>query len=645
MNWIACQLFPANPMNRDQDSNLSSRPLGNGGFLGSPGAGAAVFWSAWHDFRRAWGVLVVFEVLFKLLEAWLFVPAVAVVLSAVLSRAGHIAVSNRDILDFLLSPSGLIYAALFGTAAVALLLLEQAGIMVLVSGIGSAERPPIKQTLRAAFWKTLRVVQLGAVKLALLALTFVPFVLLAALTYGIFLSRHDINYYLTDRPPVFWIAGSIGVLLLLAAFVTGMVLYVRWAFALPILLFEDPAARAALRASRERVRGVGWRVGFLLLGWLLGALLLGAAVAAGFRLFASAVLEKAGDRPLVLLLLLAAQGGLLSALSFVTVVGLGLVTRRLYLLRGEQLGLFRPDGLQTAPGMEKPASPWIRRFAYLSLAVVLLAPLASWAELTRLLATRPLVQVTAHRGHSRAAPENTLRAIHKAIESGADYAEVDVQQTADGVVVLLHDSDLKRVAADPRRVGELPYDAVRKLDVGSWFDPAFAGEHIPTLAEVIELCRGRIKLNIELKFFGADRRLAGEVARLVGEQDFASDCLVTSFDYRALRDMKRQNPRVRSGLIVAYALGNVGRMEVEALSVRADWLSDEVLREAHRLGKEVHVWTVNDAGRMAQLMKRGVDNIITDDPDLLIRVREESASLKGTERLLRASRLLLGLDP
>ena len=108
----------------------------------------------WHDFRRAFGALIVFEVLFKLLEAWLFVPAVAVVLSAVLSRAGHIAVSNRDILDFLLSPSGLLYAALFGTVAVALLLFEQAGIMVLAAMIGSAERPPVTQTLRDALLKT-----------------------------------------------------------------------------------------------------------------------------------------------------------------------------------------------------------------------------------------------------------------------------------------------------------------------------------------------------------------------------------------------------------------------------------------------------------------------------------------------------------
>jgi glycerophosphoryl diester phosphodiesterase len=152
-------------------------------------------------------------------------------------------------------------------------------------------------------------------------------------------------------------------------------------------------------------------------------------------------------------------------------------------------------------------------------------------------------------------------------------------------------------------------------------------------------------LNIELKFFGPDRRLAQKVADIVREQNFESDCLVTSLSYDALLEAKRHNARLRTGLTVAHALGDVSRLEVDALSVRADFLSDEVLRAAHRQGREVHVWTVNDARQMTRLMKRGVDNIITSDPDLAIRVRSGWASLTGPERLVLASRLLLGLDP
>jgi glycerophosphoryl diester phosphodiesterase len=284
------------------------------------------------------------------------------------------------------------------------------------------------------------------------------------LTYAILLSEHDLYYYLKDRPPNFWLAAGVGGVLLVGAIAVGAWLSIRWAFALPILLFEKQSARAALRATSDRVRGVAWRVGFLLGGWLFGALLIGVGLDVAFRLIAAAILESAGERPVaVILALLVVHGGLVATWSFVLIVGLALASRRLYLLRSEQLGLILPDGPQT-PGTEKSVTPWNWRLAVLCLPIFLVAPLVLWLNLWRYVTTvRPPVQVTAHRGNARAAPENTLSAIRKAIESGADYVEMDVQQTADGVVVLLHDRDLKRVSGVSRRLEELSFEEVRRL--------------------------------------------------------------------------------------------------------------------------------------------------------------------------------------
>jgi len=602
--------------------------------------------AVWHDFLRARRALLIYEALFKLAEAWLLVPAVAVALAAILSSAGHIAVSNRDILDFLITPLGLLYAALFSIIAVAVLLFEQAGVMILAAWNTAPGRPPFEQMLRTAFQNLFRIVQLGSVEAALMALALLPFVLLAVLTYAFLLSEYDIYFYLKEGPPAFWVAAGIGSVLLVTALAVGSWLYVRWSLALPILLFENSGPRAALRASRERVRGAGWRVGFILLGWLIGVLLLGVVVEVVFRLIAAAVLDHAGLWPMVpIVLLLLAQGALVATLSFALVIGFGLITRRLYVLRSEQTGVLSPVGWETFGGIKKPISPLNWRLALFSLPLFLLAPLALWITLSRYPVDLPLVKVTAHRGHARAAPENTLSAMRKAIESGADYAEMDVQLTSDDKIVLLHDRDFKRVAGDSRRLDELPYGEVRQLDVGRWFDPAFSGERVPTLAEVVDLCRGKIRLNIELKFFGPDRGLTQAVADFIRDQDFESECLITSLSYEALQGAKRRNPQLRTGLIVAYALGDISRLEVDALSVRADFLSDDVLRAAHRLGREVHVWTINDARQMTQLMKRGVDNIITSDPDLAMQVRGKWESLSSAERLVLASRLLLGLDP
>jgi glycerophosphoryl diester phosphodiesterase len=601
---------------------------------------------AWHDFVVARRELFVYEVLFKLVEAWLLVPVLALVLAVVLSRAGYVAVTNRDILAFLLTPFGLVYAVLSGTITVAVVLLELAGIMVVVEPGGRARRPAVKQVLRALGSKVWRVIQLSALVLVLLAGILLPFVLLAVLTYRILLTEHDIYFYWTVRPLVFWVAAGIGGLLVVGALAVGACACVRWSLALPIALFEDRSAWSALRASRERVRGAGWRVGLILGGWILGVLVVGAGLEVVFRLAAAATLDNAGERPVVLILiLLLAHAGLLATISFVLIVGLGLAARRLYLHRDGQRALVRSEGLETAPGEGEPGGRWSVWLSALSVLTLLVAPVVLWVNLSRYVSARPPVQVTAHRGHARLAPENTLSAVRKAIASGADFAEIDVQMTADDVVVLLHDSDLQRVAGIPRRIADIRYDELRAIDVGSWFDRSFAGERVPTLVEVMNAARGKIKLNIELKFYGPGRRLAKEVARLIREQDLAAECLVTSMNYDALEVVRQHCPEVRTGLIVAHALGDVSRLEVEVLSVRADWLSDEVLRAAHRRGQEVHVWTVNDAGQMIRLIKRGVDNILTSDPDLAIRVRDEWAGLTGSERLLLASRLLLGLEP
>ncbi len=143
---------------------------------------------------------------------------------------------------------------------------------------------------------------------------------------------------------------------------------------------------------------------------------------------------------------------------------------------------------------------------------------------------------------------------------------------------------------------------------------------------------------------GPDRRLVAAVTRLVGVLHFESDWLITSFHHGALLDVKRHDPRLQMGLIVAYTLGDISRLELEALRVRAESLSDELIQAAHRAGRKLHVWTVSFARQMDRMIKRGVDNIITDAPDMLIQEREALAKKTRPEWLLLTARLPVRLD-
>ena len=598
--------------------------------------------SAWEDFRRSHIPLVVYSIVIKVVEAWLVVPIVAAGLAVVLSLSGHQAVSNWDALHFLLSPLGILFAVFLGVLTVGLFLFELAGTMNLVTLTESTKCPTWNQYIASSIPSPWQIGKLGAVILTLLSLAAVPFIALALLSYRLFLFQQDINYYVTERPLNFWLAAGCGLFLILAALSVGAWLCVRWSLALAILVYERKSPLHAMRASRERVRGIGGKVACVLLGWVLGVFFIGAAIESGFQLFAVGVLSRAGEQPIVpILMLLAAQTVLVAVLSFILNTGLGLLTRRLYLCRDLGGGVTVPAQI---PSEETP-SPAKRFSSGIVCLVLLVTPLLVWNRLSAMGSERPPLRVTAHRGHSVAAPENTISAVEKAIESGADYAEIDVLLTADGVAVLLHDSDLKRVAGDERRIAEVTFAELQKLDVGGWFSAEFAGERVPRLAEVLQLCQGKIKLNIELKIYDPDPRLVPEIVKLIQESNFEAYCIVTTFKYDALLELKRLNPRLKTGLIVAHALGDISRLDVDLFSVRANWLTDDVIRAAHRQGKEIHVWTVNEAAEMYRLIKRGVNNIITDDPDLLIRVRRDWNNLTGAERLVLASRLLLGVDP
>jgi glycerophosphoryl diester phosphodiesterase len=246
-------------------------------------------------------------------------------------------------------------------------------------------------------------------------------------------------------------------------------------------------------------------------------------------------------------------------------------------------------------------------------------------------------QVMAHRGASAAAPENTLAAVQLAIESGAQWVEIDVQETADGEIVVIHDSDLKKVGGVPLVVGRSTLAALRAVDIGSWFDPRFAGERIPTLREVLELCRGRIGVNIELKYYGTERNLEQGVAAIVDELGMADEVVAMSLSLPGIRRMSALRPDWTTGLLSSVAVGNLAALDVDFLALNARAATRPLIRALHRQGKKVMVWTVNDPVGVTAMASRGVDGIITDEPAMAVDL------LAGRRELDPGQRLVLNL--
>ena len=248
-------------------------------------------------------------------------------------------------------------------------------------------------------------------------------------------------------------------------------------------------------------------------------------------------------------------------------------------------------------------------------------------------------RITAHRGSSSGAPENTMAALEKAVEEMADRAEIDVQETADGVIVLCHDTSLKRVAGINKKVSDLTLEQIKKLDVGSWFSSEYQGEQIPTLEEVMEYAKGKIDLNIEIKNLGNSSGLPEKVIELVEKHEMQEQCVITSTNRFYLKRVKDVNPEIRTGYIISAAYGNFYSDEfIDLISIRSSFVTERMIESAHEAGKAVHAWTVNGKVEMERLKQLGVDDMITDRPVL---AREILYGEEAKANLLEYLRLVL----
>lgn len=227
------------------------------------------------------------------------------------------------------------------------------------------------------------------------------------------------------------------------------------------------------------------------------------------------------------------------------------------------------------------------------------------------------VGITAHRGSSFEAPENTMSAIQLAYENGADYVEIDVQLTKDHQLILLHDETFERTSSSKLRPHELTLAEIKEFDAGLWFNEKFYGEEIATLQEVMTYSKNKMKLNIEIKGSYYSPQIYHALIQLINLNNFKNDCVITSLNYEDLVSIEEHAPYLKTGYIMFLAIGDLEKLNVDFYSVEESNVNEKFVQKAHDIGREVHVWTINDKADMRNMLNLGVDNIITDyDKDL-----------------------------
>lgn len=230
--------------------------------------------------------------------------------------------------------------------------------------------------------------------------------------------------------------------------------------------------------------------------------------------------------------------------------------------------------------------------------------------------------VIAHAACKGHAPENTLAGLRAALDLGADGMEIDVQATADGVPVLLHDATVDRTTDGQGEVSKLTLAEVKRLDAGArQFEGRFAGEPVPTLAEALDLTRGRALMVLEVK----QPDIEEQVLRVVRDLDAVNDCVVHSFLPQVVARCRALEPSLPAALLTSAAdMTEWAPLFAFALSLNAQGVSvfyprvdAAVVRQAHLRKLSLYTWTVNEMEDMRRLRDFGVDAITTDYPDRL----------------------------
>ncbi len=237
--------------------------------------------------------------------------------------------------------------------------------------------------------------------------------------------------------------------------------------------------------------------------------------------------------------------------------------------------------------------------------------------------------VIAHRGTSGRYPENTIPAFQHAIEIGADWIEFDVMSTSDGVVVVNHDGTVDRCTNGTGKVSEMSLAQIKQLDAGIRFGDKFAGVRMPTLEESLDfLERQPVRLCVEIKGETTDESIetARKTVEILQRRASLQRSVISSFDANCLREIKNWEPLLATSLDPDKQDGTytpwelcqqVLRCHANSMQHTYDFLTAEIVNEAHLHGFALWAWTVNEPDDMRRVIPLGVDAIMSDYPDTL----------------------------
>ena len=591
----------------------------------------------WQIIRQNWKNILLFELLYRGITTSVYMRLVSRGIRLALRAAGYSYLTPANIGNFLIRPVTLLIFAAVAFVGILILSLETAGLItafqgsayyqkltplhILWGGLQKLKDEMIKCNWRLPLFLTVQYL-----------LIHLPFIMRTIVRYK---PANFIFQELKKQP--------VAVAFLVVLLIFGILAVIPRSLTAYGCMIEQKHFHSGVVRSWQMTHKRKWKISSLAMFWELAVILLAVAVYAASVCAAALCVVRFSRQNLAMAVLLSSADRLETGIIYLasmlaTVAVYAALSVAYYQYGNRRFHTERWDFGYPARGSMNRRTMAVILTAVVGVGLFYIYDLVrNGSELSEELLIE--TEITAHRGSSRTAPENTIPAIEAAVEEMADSVEIDVQMTADGVVVLGHDASLKRVAGVNRSIASMTFEELEKLDVGSWLSSEYAGTRIPSLSEVLELCSQKTSLNIEIKYVGKNSELPEKTAEMVREYGMENQCVITSTNLSYLKRVKEALPEIRTGYIISAAYGNFYSSEdVDFISIRSGFVTSALMQNAHEQGKAVYAWTVNTKSELERLTLLGVDGIITDRPVL---AREIVYREEATESLFEYLKLVL----
>ncbi|HEK9101062.1 TPA: glycerophosphodiester phosphodiesterase [Bacillus pseudomycoides] len=566
-----------------------------------------------HSFQTVqfafWNVLS-FQLAYKLVAAIVFIPLFGMIFNKLLYWGGYANATNDELLAFLKTPYGIAAIVILSILALFLIFTEFA-VLIIISYFAHKRQ---KVRLRPILYKTVTYLP-SLFTYCLPGFILYAVVLLPLLSLGYksaLIPEIQIPNFITGE----LFKTTMGQVGYYTFFAVVAYLNLRWIFVLPIIVLEEKPFRTAARKSANLVKESFFKVLFFLVGFFISIGIVFVLFMGVYFLILWGVYEFTNPKGTFALLAESTLSVFLTStlylFSFIITPFYIMALTRLYLQKVPVGDVLLEEGLDYSKTKADKCFFKKHRLKFIGVYIVGVFTVGMVVAFIVTFITNSYKEpiIMAHRGYVSKGVENTKEALQGAIDAKADYAEIDVLQTKDGELAVIHDLKLKRLANANVQVSDLTMDELRKLTLSQ---DGFTGK-ISTLDEMIKLAKNKIKLNIEVKLHGNEKDFVKKVLDTIKENDFEKQCVIQTLHYPLIKEFKRANPNIKVGYILYASRANLKYVQADFYVAEEYMLNKRLVKSARKLNKPIYVWTVNDMESLKKYYKLNVDGIITDYP-------------------------------